>query len=122
MEQFVLTPEVLAGIAGVLLMLAFNYIPKLNVTFAALEPEIKRSIMGGLLLVVCVIIYVGQCYGALWSAGLTCDKAGILHLAWIYVVAVMANQGTFSIAPRTEAVKVAAQDAKFKEMEKLGLI
>jgi hypothetical protein len=122
MNEFVVTPELLAGIAGTLLMLGFNYIPKLNVKFAALEPEIKRDIMLGLLFVTSIVIYVGQCYGGLWSAGVTCDKAGIMQFVWIFGISAIANQSLFSIAPKTKAVKIAAQDAKFKEMEKLGLI
>ena len=104
MDKFVVTPEMLTAVAGVLLSLGFNYIPKLNENFAALEKEVKRLIMAGLLLLVTLGVFGGQYFG-LWDAGFVMDKAGIMQLVWSFVFAVIANQSVFSITPQTAAVK-----------------
>ena len=104
MNGFVLTPEVLAGFAGVVLSLFFSYIPGLSVKFAALLPEVKRAIMAGLLLIVSAGIWGLGCAGIV-DAGLICDKSGLVQLAWIFVTSIIANQGTYSITPQTNAVK-----------------
>lgn len=101
-----MTPEILAGIAGAILSLAFSYIPKLNVWFAALSDETKRLIMAGVLALVAVGVYVGQCFLGLWDYGFTCDKAGIFQLVGIYIAAIVANQGVHRITPKTKAVKL----------------
>lgn len=104
MNNFVLTPEVLAGFAGVLLSLFFSYIPGLSVKFAALLPEVKRLIMAGLLLVISAGIWGLGCAGII-DAGLLCEKSGLIQLAWIFVTSIIANQSTYTITPQTEAVK-----------------
>lgn len=113
MDQFVVTPEVITVIAGVILSLGFSYIPKLNVKFAALDAEVKRSIMVGIMFVVTLGIFGGQYFG-LWDAGFAMDKSGYVHLGFSFALAVIANQGAYSASPRTTAVKVA------KELRKEG--
>lgn len=107
MEPFALTPAILAAISGAVLSLAFSYIPGLNVRFAELTPEIKRLVMAGLLLVISAVIYASGCAGIV-QAGITCDQQGIVQLAWILISAIMANQSTYNLTPRTEAVKQAS--------------
>jgi uncharacterized protein YacL len=110
MPSFELTPEVLSMIAGVILSLAFSYIPKMNTWFAALPPEIKRLIMLALLFVTSGVIFGLGCAGIV-QAGLTCDKQGVVQLVWCFVLAVIANQGVYSITPQPAAVK----QARFQE-------
>lgn len=107
MEPFALTPAILAAITGAVLSLAFSYIPGLNVHFAALTAEVKRLVMAALLLVISAAIYALGCAGIV-QAGITCDEQGIVQLAWIFISAVMANQSTYNLTPRTEAVKQAS--------------
>ena len=45
------TPEFLAAVAGVVLSLAFSYVPGLRDWYEALAGEFKRLIMAGVLLV-----------------------------------------------------------------------
>ena len=100
-----MTPEILAGIAGAILSLAFSYIPKLNVWFATLSDETKKLIMAGVLALVAVGVYVGQCAWGLCDYGFTCDKAGVFQLIGIYITAIVANQGVHRISPKTKDVK-----------------
>lgn len=101
---FTVTPEILSAIAGVGLSLIFSYVPKLNTTFANLSGEIKRLIMALLLLISAAAIYGLGCAGILQN-GLSCDRSGITQLAWNFILAIMANQSTFTLSPQTTAVK-----------------
>jgi len=106
-----LTPEMLGGIAGIVLSLLFAYIPKLNVKFAELTPEAKRLIMLGVLLATSGAIYGLNCGGVI-STGVTCDRAGIIQLGSIFLYAVVLNQSTYGLTPIPAAVKVAAAESK----------
>jgi len=108
---FEVTPASLGAIAGVVISLLFSYIPKLNVLYAELAPEVKQLIMLGVLLVTSLTLYGLNCGGIL-STGITCDKNGIVQLITIFISTLIANQSTFSIAPRSAVVKVAAEQAK----------
>lgn len=106
-----LTPEMLGGIAGIVLSLSFAYIPRMNVKFAELTPETKRLIMLGVLLVTSGAIYGLNCGGVI-STGVTCDRAGIIQLGSIFLYAVVLNQSTYGLTPIPAAVKVAAAESK----------
>jgi len=106
-----ITPVVLASIAGVVLSLAFSYIPGLNVKFAALEPTVKRLIMLGLLAVVAGAVFGLGCVHIL-VVQLTCDQAGAVQLVFIFISAVMANQAAFVITPQVVAAKLDDQLVK----------
>jgi len=106
-----LTPEMLGAIAGMVLSVAFSHIPKLNVQFAALSPEWKRLIMVGVLLFASGVIYGLNC-GGIISTGVTCDRAGIIQLASIFIFAVITNQSAYGLTPLPAAVKVAAAESK----------
>ena len=105
MPAFQVTPDILAAFAGVVLSLLFSYIPKLNTGFAALTGEVKRLIMLALLLAVSVVVFLLGCY-AIVGTGLTCDRAGAIQLAWMFILAVIANQSAYNISPQTQGVKV----------------
>lgn len=111
MDSFVLTPEILAGIAGAIISLLFSYIPGLSTWFAALGEEVKRLVMAGIMLAAVIAIWLMSC-GGLLSSGVVCDQVGLMQVAWIYILAVMANQGIYKITPRTSAVKAAKAQAK----------
>lgn len=105
------TPELISAIFGVLLSLAFSYIPKLNVKFAELEATTKRLIMLGGLAVISAVIYGMACAGwaAEWGIALTCDRAGLVQLLTAFGAAMIANQSAYMISPQASAVK----EAKF---------
>jgi len=106
MENFVLTPDILASIAGAIISLGFSYIPGLSVKFAALLPEVKRLIMAGIMVAVSIAIFALGCNGVLVS-GIACEQAGLVQLVTIVLSAIIANQATYSITPQTNAVKSA---------------
>ena len=97
-----MTSELLAGIAGIVLSLAFSYIPGLSTKFAKLESSTKRLIMAGLLLLTGGAAFGLSCAGVF--ATVTCDKAGALGLVSHFIMALIANQSAYSISPETRAV------------------
>lgn len=106
MDPITVTPAVLAAIAGALLSLLFSYVPGLNTKFASLEDTSKKLIMAGLLLVVAATLFGLSC-GAILQTGLTCDRLGVIQLVYMFVLAIVANQGVFQLTPQTKAVKAA---------------
>jgi len=98
-----MTSDLLSAIAGVLLSLAFSYIPGINEQFAKLSSSSKRLIMGGLLLLVAGATFGLSCANILSSV--TCDKPGAIGLVSNFVMAMIANQSTYSISPETESVR-----------------
>jgi hypothetical protein len=108
MENVVLSPELLASVAGILLSLAFSYIPGLRVKWAAVEPDKQRLIMLGLVVLVAGAIFGLGC--ANWVVvNLACDQSGIQKLVGIIILALIANQSVYAISPLPADVK----DAKF---------
>lgn len=104
-----MSPEGLALIAGSVLSLLFSYFPGLNVKFAGLSGEIKRLIMLGLLAVVAGAIYGLNCAGFGNEIGtiVACNRDGALALAKVFILALIANQSTYSASPETNSVAAA---------------
>lgn len=104
MENFVVSPELLVSLAGVVLSLAFSYIPGLRVKFAALESDVKRLIMLGLIVVIAAAIFGLKCAGIL-EIGVACDKIGLQQMVWYVILGIIANQSAYQITPLPEEVK-----------------
>lgn len=103
-----MTPELLSAVAGVLLSLAFSYIPGLNTKYAALSDEWKKLTMLGLLLVVAAGTFGLACAGLLtdlFGMTITCDKAGAIGLVQVFLFAAFGNQTAYKLTPQTQAVK-----------------
>jgi len=105
-----MTAEGLSMAAGAILSLAFSYGPGLNVKFAAIKTEYKQLIMLGLLVLVSAGAMGLACHGSgsFFGITVTCDEAGLYGLVRVLVAAIIANQGVFSITPKTNAVKAAS--------------
>jgi hypothetical protein len=101
-----MSAELLAGLAGIVLSLAFSYIPKLNEGYAGLDATKKRLIMLGLMVLVALGAFGLSC-AKLVEIGITCDQAGAWALAKIFIAAVVANQGAYLISPEAKRVSVA---------------
>ena len=102
-----MSAEFLSTIAGVFLSLLFSYVPGLNELFAGLESKTKRLIMLALLFVVACAIYLMSCVGVLkelTGLTITCDRAGLIGLVQVFVMAVIANQSTYAISEPAPAV------------------
>ena len=104
-----MTPELLSAIAGIVLSLAFSYIPGLNTKFAALSTEYKKLSMLGLLLAVAGGAFAFSCtkYAAMVGLPYTCDEVGAFAVVKVLISAAVANQTTFSLTPQVKAVKAA---------------
>lgn len=96
--EFVLSPETLAMIAGVILSLIFSYIPGARNWFDQYAPEAKRLIMLVLLAVVAFGSYGLACAGIL--TGIACTVPGAIDVVWTLILAVIANQAAYSISPK----------------------
>jgi len=94
--QAEVSPEYLAAVAGVVLSLAFAYIPGLRRRYEPLAGVWKRVIMACLLLVVAVATYGLGCAGIV--GGVSCTEAGVLTLVQAFIAALVANQSTYSLA------------------------
>lgn len=122
-----ITPEVLTAIAGVVLSLLFSYVPGLNVWFDSLgagkgpdgadEDTPKQLFMAGLLLVVCLAIFGLSCWGVM--AAVSCDRPGLIGLVWVYILALMSNQGIHRISPKAGAV-LEARKARIENAQIVG--
>ena len=103
-----MTPEILAAVAGILLSLAFSYVPGLRTRFAELATEVQQLVMLVLLVVVAGASYGLACAGFLtdlFGVALTCDKAGLLGLVRALIFAIMANQGVYQLTPKAADVR-----------------
>ena len=105
-----MTPEILALVAGMVLSLAFSYIPNLRTWFAEKAKETQQLIMLGLMGLVALSTYGLACAGILsdlFEVALTCDKIGILGLVKAFIFAIMANQGIYKLTPQMADVQLA---------------
>ncbi len=92
-----MSAEQLSAVAGVVLSLAFSYIPGLQGVFDPLTPTEKRLVMASLLIIVAIAAFLAGCRGLL---AITCDQPGVLGLVTSLVAALVANQATFLISPK----------------------
>lgn len=99
------TPDLISMVVGAVISLLFNYFPGLNTWFSALRTEVKSSIMIGLLAVASVAIYLLSLYGII-EISQPVDWVLVLRT---FILAVVANQSAYVIAPQTSAVKAAKQ-------------
>jgi hypothetical protein len=93
--------DTLSAMAGVLLSLAFTYIPGLQARYDPIDGVYKRLIMLGLLVLVAGGAFSLACAG--WGADLglelACDRNGLVGLLRALIAALVANQTTFLISP-----------------------
>lgn len=103
-----MTSEQLSLFAGILLSLAFSYIPGLKEWFEQKDATLKRLIMAGALLAVTLLVFAGACGNLLGTLPLTvsCDQSGAVALATNFVLALVANQATFLISPKRKTPTV----------------
>lgn len=101
-----MTPEVISSAAAALLSLVFAYVPKADEWFAKLDAKSKAGILVGSIFLIsagamglsCANLFPGL-------TGLTCNQPGLEGLARSFVMALVANQTTYLIAPTSQKVK-----------------
>ena len=107
-----LSPEYLAGIAGIILSVLVQYTPGLREWFDALTPTPKRLVMLGLLALASVGVLLwqcrvdGACYSANWETVLTA-----------FITALVTNQAAAQISPLSPERRTARLKAAEKHME-----
>lgn len=88
----------LAGLAGVVISLAFSYVPGLSGWFDQQAPTTKRLVVVGVLALCAGGVYAGACWGLLsWPA---CGSAGMVEIVKLFIAAAIANQATFLLSPK----------------------
>lgn len=93
--------ELIALVAGVILSLLFSYVPGLDVKFGSLSGQVKRLVMLGVLVAAVLGIWGAGCAG-LW--GVCYPWRDVLRA---FIMALIANQGTYLITPPTDRYIVA---------------
>lgn len=93
-----MTAELLSAIAGILLSLAFSYIPGISDWFDQLDPTRKRLVMASLLFVTALGTFGLSCAGLIDAT--SCTQAGAWSLVNAFVAALVANQATYLITPK----------------------
>lgn len=88
--------NIVAGIAGLVLSLAFGYVPGLRPWYEALDSVRKAQVMGALLVLAALLIYGGACYTP-WQA-VVCAEEGFWALVKLLGLALFANQSTYLLA------------------------
>lgn len=94
--------ETLTATAGVILSLAFSYLPGLKSWYGTLDGTAKRLLMFAALCVTALGFYALACtpYAELLDIAVSCDAQGAVALLRLLLSAVIANQATYSLTPR----------------------
>ena len=93
-----MTAQLLTTIAGVLISLAFSYVPGASDWFAKLDGTYKRLVMLAALLLAAGGAFGLGCAG--YSTGVPCDGHGALKMLELFILAAMANQSAFLLTPK----------------------
>lgn len=88
-------PSLLAAIAGVILSLAFSYVPGLSTWYANQTPQAKSLTMLGCLVLATMGAYAVTCLDLFSLPGLVCGETGIKALLSAFILALAANQSTY---------------------------
>lgn len=102
-----ITPESLAALAGIILSLAFSYIPGIATWYDALTPTPKRGVMLGFLLLAAVGVLAYQC-----RAVGACYGANVETVLTAFVLAAIANQTTAALTPLSADRRAVRTQAK----------
>ena len=88
-------PSLLASIAGILLSLAFAYVPGLSDWYANQTAQIKSLVMLLALIGAAFGSYAASCWQLFDIPGLTCTEGGARVLVSAFIMALAANQSTY---------------------------
>jgi hypothetical protein len=100
-----MTAEFLAAGSGLVLSLAFSYIPGLSKWYGVKDEDQKRLIMLGVLALFSLGIFGLACsgYGSQFGLKLTCNDAGAIELGKAFFAAVVANQVAYGLTPKSKS-------------------
>lgn len=92
-----LSADLLAGLAGIVLSLIASYLPGFAPWFAKLQADQKRLVMLGALVVVSVAVFVLSCAGILDM--ISCNKDGALLVLRAFIIAMVSGQSAYLLSP-----------------------
>jgi hypothetical protein len=92
-----MSESTIASVAGIIVSLAFSYVPGLKEWFDALAANYKRLVMLGALVLAVGVIFATSCLG--YATEPACTVEGAKALLPLFIAAVIANQGTFLLTP-----------------------
>jgi hypothetical protein len=93
-----MTPLFITTLAAAILSVIFEYAPILHDKYNQLSDTAQRLIMLGVL-----VLVVGGAFGlgcAKWVTTWPCSESGLKDALYALVLAIAANQGTYSILPK----------------------
>jgi hypothetical protein len=93
-----MTAETLSAVAGVVLSLAFSYVPGVREWFEALDATRKRLIMALSLAIVSAGVVALSCWNIMPLV--TCNQGGVVALVTAFIAALVANQSAYLITPK----------------------
>lgn len=93
-----MTAETLSAVAGVVLSLAFSYVPGVREWFDALDATRKRLIMALSLVIVSAGVVALSCWNI--TPLVTCNQDGVVALVSAFIAALVANQSAYLITPK----------------------
>jgi hypothetical protein len=107
---FVMTADQLGAIAGIVLSVVCAYVPGIGTWFNKQTSDIQRSLMAVMLLLVSGGVLALGCFGQI--AAFECSTSTGWKFLFIFVDALIANQGTNLLLPRigTKAIVSANDD------------
>ena len=96
-----LTPDLIVMVAGLLLAMVFDFVPKAKAWFDTKSVEMKRLINAGIMLLVVVVVFGFNCLG--WGEGLgipavACTQEGALFMIQLFVLGIGMNYGTHAVS------------------------
>jgi hypothetical protein len=100
----------LSGLAGILLAVLFRYFPGLNTKYAALSNEYQQLIMIVLVVAAAVLTNYVSCYTKVvipFIVKVECTPDANNQIIQSLIMALVGNQSTAMIAPKSAAVKAA---------------
>ena len=105
--------ETLGAIGGIVLSLAFGFIPGLSDWYYKQVSQLQAAIMLAILTGLSAISFGAGCVGFSFAAGLTCDQAGLETVLTALWWAVLSNQGIYQIGVKPfSRARREAQDAR----------
>ena len=95
----------LTATAAAILALLFDYAGGLAEWYDRLSDIQQRQLMGGLLLLVSVGVFLGQCF-SIFVTNLSCTQTGAMDLLYQFLLAIGVNQGTHLMFKPTLGYKI----------------
>lgn len=96
-----MTPEIVVTVAGILLSVFFEYVPKVEGWYAQLEKQAKALFMAAAVLLVVSTAELISCYGP--YNYFPCGVAGFWEVAELFVLALVANQTTHRLTRKNRS-------------------